>query len=288
VTSTAFYFHHARILSDLAKVLGKTGDAAAYAALADSVRQAFVRRFVHLRTGEVFTRTQACQVTALYYDLLPDSLRRRAFQVLLDEIFVRHKGHLSTGIFTTKMMLDYLGDLGRDDVAFAMMNQKEYPGFGYMLDNGATTLWENWEFEQHDSKNHPMFGSVSEWLHHSILGIQQADTSVAFRDIIIRPAVVGDLAWARGHYDSVRGRIASSWWKYGDDLIFEVEIPANARARIFVPLLNKPRPDIYEGPTPLVRQGAATEADPQIRLVQAGRGYYEFSVGAGRYRFEVR
>ncbi len=289
VTSTAFYYDHARILAELAQLLGKGQDAETYAALADSIKAAFIREFVHPESGDVFTRTQACQVTALYYDLLPEGLEQKAFDGLLEEIFQRHKGHLSTGIFTTKMMLNYLSDRGRDDVAFTMMNQKEYPGFGYMIDNGATTLWENWAFKEHDSKNHPMFGSVSEWFLKSILGIQQAPGSVAFREIVIRPAVVGDLHWAKGHYDSVRGRIASHWWTFGDDLLLEVEIPANARARIFVPRLGKARPDIFEGPVQLVRGGEAVEgADPQMVLRNAGRDYYEFEVGSGRYRFEVR
>ncbi len=288
VTSTAFYYHHAKILSDLAGILDKKNDQATYAALADSIRAAFIDKFVHPETGQVFTHTQASQVTALYYDLLPEDLREKAFQVLLDEIYLKYKGHLSTGIFTTKMMLNYLSDRSRDDVAYDMMNQKSFPGFGYMVDRGATTLWENWSFEEHDSKNHPMFGSVSEWYYKSILGIRQAPESVAFSDNIIKPAVVGDLTWAKGYYRSVRGKIASRWWKYGDDLILEVEIPANTRAQIHVPIIGKARPDIFEGPHQLVKQGKPAENDTQIELLSTGRDYYVFGLGSGRYRFEVR
>ncbi len=288
VTSTGFYYHHARILAKMAGILGKNDDKLAYTALADSIKAAFIRTFVNTETGEVYTRTQACQVIALYYDLLPENLRRKALDVLLEEIFLRHKGHLSTGIFTTKMMLNYLSDQGRDEVNFTMINQKEYPGYGYMIDKGATTLWEDWEEREHHSKNHPMFGSVSEWFLKSILGIQQSDSSVAFSDIVIRPAVVGDLSWAGGYYHSVRGRIGSHWWKFGDDLHLEVEIPANTRASVFLPLTGSDRPDIYEGRTLLLREGEFTGLDPEIRLRSSNYRYCELELGAGQYHFVIQ
>ncbi len=288
VTSTAFYYHHARILSDLADLLGKEDDAKVYADLAEAIKQAFIAKFVNEETGEVYTRTQAAQVFALYYDLLPEDVRAKALQVLQDEIFLRHKGHLSTGIFSTKMMLNYLSAHNLDEINYTMMNQKELPGFGYMLDNGATTLWENWTFKQHDSKNHPMFGSVSEWFHKSLLGIQQTDNSVAFSEIVIQPAVVGDLTWAEGHYDSVRGKIGSSWWKFGDDLFLDIDIPANTEALVYIPLIKKARPSIFEGTQQLVQNGELADADAAIEFVERNRNYYVFRVSSGRYHFKVR
>jgi alpha-L-rhamnosidase len=108
VSSTAFYYYHARILSELAGVLGQTEDQQQYAALAEDIKAAFIQKFVDPHTGEVHTSTQADQVFALYYDLLPDGLQDEARQILMDEIFLEYHGHPSTGIFSTKMMLEYL------------------------------------------------------------------------------------------------------------------------------------------------------------------------------------
>ncbi len=289
VSSTAFYYHHAKILSEMAGVLDKSTDTQLYTALAGDIKEAFIEKFVNKKTGEVYTHTQADQVFALYYDLLPDDLKRKALEVLKDEIYLKYDGHLSTGIFATKMMLEYLSEQNLNDINYTMMNQKEYPGYGYMIDNGATTLWENWDFAKHDSKNHPMFGSVSEWFYRSVLGIQQTDQSVAFSEIVIKPAVVEGLTYAKGHYQSIRGRIGSDWWKLGDDLFMNVEIPANTTALIYFPVTNNPRPQISERSNLLVQQGNPTDELPgEFSFIQSTRDHIIFRVGAGKYNFEIR
>jgi len=290
VTSTAFYYDHARILSKIAGILGKEADQATYAELAEDIKQAFIEKFVNKETGEVFTRTQACQVFALYYGLLPEGLERKAQDVLKEEIYLKHRGHLSTGIFSTKMMLEYLHNAGMDRVAYDMMSQKEFPSYGYWLDNGATTLWENWAFKKNDSKNHPMFGSISEWFHKGVLGIEQTEGSVGFKEIVIKPAIVGNLTSAEGHYHSVRGNIRSKWWKFGDDLFLEVEIPANTTAQVYLPVSqDQPRAMIQEGDITLVEAGEGVDNPHEhVQFVSKNRSHYHFEVGAGKYRFVVR
>ena len=131
----------------------------------------------------------------------------------------KHKGHLSTGIFGTKYMLNVLTDLGRPDVAYTIVNQKDFPGWGYMLENGATTLWEHWAFSDNTySHNHPMFGSVSEWFCKAVAGIAVADDAVGADKILLRPNPVVNLTWAEGEYHSVRGIVASKWRVEGEPI----------------------------------------------------------------------
>ncbi len=288
VSATSAYYHHVIILAKFAEILGKTDDAARYNKLAEDIKQAFIDKFVDKETGNVYTGYEACQVFALYYDLLPPNLRRKAMQQLLNEIQVERHGHLTTGIFSTKMMLNYLSDQGRDDISFLMLNQRDFPGYGYMIENGATTLWENWDIQEHDSKNHPMFGSVSEWFYKSVLGIQQSDSSVAFSDIVIKPSIVGDLTWAKGSYHSVRGKISSSWERSGSEVNLEVTIPANAKATIYIPVLENALPDIYEGDVQLLSKGKAKDPEPDVKLVRLNSRAAIFTVGSGTYRFKVR
>ncbi len=288
VSATSAYYHHVIILAEFARLLGKDEDAKKYSQLAEEIKKAFIDKFVDQKTGEVFTGYEACQVFALYYDLLPDNLRRKAMQKLLDEIVIDRQGHMTTGIFSTKMMLNYLSDHGRDDISFLMLNQKDFPGYGYMIDNGATTLWENWDIQEHDSKNHPMFGSVSEWFYKSVLGIQQSENSVAYSDIVIRPSIVGDLTWAKGSIHTVRGKICSSWWRFGDDIHLEVTIPANTTATIHVPVIGNALPDIYEGNTLVVSKGEPAGADQNVKFSGLNNGESVFMVGSGTYRFVVK
>ncbi len=289
VTSTAFYYHHANILAEMAGLLGKKEDQKKYQALAGDIKQAFIDQFVNQETGEVYTHTQAAQVFALYYDLLPNKeVRQKALDVLLDEIYIDHDGHLSTGIFATKMMLNVLSEEGMNEVAYDMMSQKEFPGYGYMIDNDATTLWENWGFKQNDSKNHPMFGSISEWFHRSVLGIDQTKESVAFAEIIIKPTLVGNLQWAKGHYQSIRGKIAVDWWKFGDDIFVNIEIPANSKAQVYLPVDAKARPTITERDEVLVDQGMHQKDMESIKFIGDRREYFQFEVGSGQYSFKIK
>ena len=129
-------------------------------------------------------------------------------------------------------MLNALSDAGRADLAFDIVNEKTFPGWGYMIDRGATTLWEHWAFSDDTySHNHPMFGSVSEWFYKALAGIKPAPDAVGFDKIIIEPQPVGDLKWVKASYDSVHGKILSEWgrkhgqlqaartrahWRYGN------------------------------------------------------------------------
>ena len=288
VSAASAYYHHVKILVKLAKVLEKKEDVAKYSELADNIKQAFIEKLVDKKSGKVYSGYQASQVFALYYDLLPPELRKKAFDQLEEQILYARKGHLTTGIFSTKMMLNYLSDNNRDDLSFIMLSQKEYPGYGFMIDNGATTLWENWEVKKHDSKNHPMFGSVSEWFYKSVAGIQQADNSVAFKEIVIKPSLVGDLTWAKGSYHSVRGKISSSWWKFGDDVYLNVTIPANTTATVYLPVINGWQPTIFEGNNKLVDEGEMVLSDENVKIENIRSGYALAKIKAGNYRFIIK
>ncbi len=277
LTGTAFYHLNARLLSQIAAVLGHSDDAARYADLAERIQAAFNRRFLKPGTGRYDTATQACQAFALYMDLVPPAERAAALDVLVKDILETHKGHLSTGIFGTKYMLNALTDAGRADVAYAVVNQKTFPGWGHMLAGGATTLWEHWEFSDNVfSHNHPMFGSVSEWLFKAVVGIGPDPAAVGFDRVVIRPCPVGDLTWAKGGYRSVRGPVTCEWKIDGGTFALNVSIPPNATATVWVPGTN-----VTEG-------GVPAEQAEGVRPLRTESGTNVYTVGAGRYQFASR
>ena len=271
----------------MAGLLNKKQEEAFYNDLAGDIKSAFIENFVDQENGQVYTHIQAAQVFALYYDLLPEKLQDKALEVLKDEIMIKHNGHLATGIFSTKMMLNYLSDQNLDWVNYMMINQKSYPGFGYMIDNGATTLWENWGIIPDHSQNHPMLGSVSEWFYRSVLGIRQSENSLAFSDIIIKPSIVDGLTFAEGYYHSIRGKIGSKWLKLGDDVIMEVEIPANTKAKIYIPRLHhRSEPEIYERDKLLSTN--QENNNEHIRYSDSTNQHIILEVGAGKYHFKIK
>ena len=278
--STAFYYHHVEIVAKLADILGHHDDARQYTALSGQIREAFVRKFLKPGTGQIDSHTQAAQAFALYYDLVPPGEQQAAANVLLDEILIDHKGHLSTGIFGTKYLLDVLTQIGRVDVAYTVVNQETYPGWGFMLENGATTLWEVWHFSDNTySHNHSMFGTISAWFYSALAGIQPAPDAVGMDKIVIRPRLVDDLAWVKASYDSIRGPIRSGWRRRAGGVEMTVTVPVGTTALVYVPAADPTQ--VQEGGKPaLERKG--------VRLVEARDGEIVFAVGSGTYRFVVQ
>ena len=274
LTGTAFFYYNAKLCSEMAAILGKTADASTYAALAANIKTAFNNRFFNSGTGVYDTGTEACQSFALYFDLVPDGHKNDVVNKLISSIVVGHSGHLSTGIFGTKYMLDELTENGKAYAAYAIANQKTYPGYGYMIANGATTIWESWDGGA--SQNHPMFGSVCEWFFKTLAGIKPAADAVGFDKVIIKPQLVDGLTWARGNYESVRGQVESFWRLEGGSLSLDVTIPANAEAKVYVPAgdVNS----VTEGGEPVL----SVEG---IEFAGIEDGAAVFNIGSGKYHF---
>lgn len=276
LTGTAFYYFNLKLFAQLAKSLGRADDAAEAEARAEQTRIAFNHKFLQPGTGRYDAATQAAQAFALYHGLVPLEEQPRALDVLVRDI-AAHDSHLTTGLFGTKYLLTVLSDAGRADVAYDIVNQRTFPGWGYMLERGATTLWEHWEFSDNVySHNHPMFGSVSEWFIKTLAGIQPASTAVGFDQIIIKPEPVGDLKWVKGSYNSVRGKVVSEWERSGDRFQLRVAIPVGATGTVFVPSKNL---------AGVRESGRHPSESVGVSLLGYQSGRAVFAVGPGRYVF---
>ena len=266
-SAACFYYHHAVLASKFAGILEKKSDSVKYARLSANIKRDIVRKYLVPGTGRFDNATQAAQIFALWYDLTPE--KEKTMQVLMDE-FARHDGHLSTGIFSTKMMFDIMREQNLNDVAYAVANAEGFPGWRHMLDNGATTLWETWEYpEKYPSQNHPMFGSISEWFFRSLLGINPA--TPGFTTIQLKPQPAGDLTWAKGSYRSVMGEIVSDWKIEGGKFVWKVTIPPNTTAKVYVPAT--------EG-------GKLTLDGASLSDTGYEQGYAVTSLGSGSYVLE--
>lgn len=274
-TASLFYYQHAKLIAEFAALLGKSADAEKYAALADKIRGAVIQRFYVKHTGKFDTGTQSAQAFGLWYGLAAEGEKEKSLNLLLDDIG-KHDGHLTTGIFGTKMLLDVLRREERNDVAYRMVDKRTFPGWGYMIDHGATTLWETWAYSDNVfSQDHPMFGSVNEWFYRSLLGINAG--APGFKRIIIKPQPGGDLTFVKGSYLSVMGPIRSEWRREGRRFSLHVEIPANTTAEVWLPAGDSS--NISEGGKPIKEiQG--------IRWQGMKNGYAVFDVGSGDYHFE--
>ncbi len=274
---TPLYFQSARMLTEMARWLHRSDDAARFDALAVKIRQAYQQKFLDPATGKAGPGTQASQSFALYSDLVPQSDRPGTLGFLLENIRGESKGHLSTGIMGTKFMLDVLSREGQAEVAYGIVNQPDFPGWGWMLENGATTLWEHWALDDNTySHSHPMFGTVSQWFFNWLGGIQPMSETLGFDRLVIRPQAIKDLTWARSSYNSMRGRVVSNWRREGGKLKIEVEIPVNATALIYVPA--RAIKQVTESGRPIKRARG-------VDFVRIERDAVVCRVGSGRYAF---
>ncbi|MFF7656383.1 family 78 glycoside hydrolase catalytic domain [Streptomyces sp. NPDC007983] len=235
---TAYLHRSLTTLAATAAVLGASGHAQRYTALAEDVRAAWQTEFLDAR-GHTKADTQASYVRALAFGLVPENLRAPAADRLVSLIHAAGD-HLGTGFLSTPDLLPVLADTGHADVAYALLFQRTPPSWLAMLRRGATTIWENWEGIDADgaasgSLNHYSKGAVIRFLHTHTLGLRQRRGSVAWESFTVAPVLHPSIPWAKGTFDGPRGTIAVEWRTDGSDLHLSVDVPAGSTAEIVFP-----------------------------------------------------
>lgn len=284
VFATAFFAHSTGLVSKMAGVLGRQEEARRYGDLFQQIKRVFNERFVE-PDGRVASDTQGGYALALHFDLLPEDLRPRAARRLIENIR-RYGGHLSTGIQTTHRAMLELTRNGYADVGWQMLTNRTFPSWLYMIDNGATTIWERWDgyvkgrgFQDAgmNSFNHWAFGAVGEWMWRHIAGLNPDDARPGWEHFTIAPLPGGGVTWARGEYNSIRGRILSDWKIEGDTLTLRIEVPPNTTATVRLPTTDAGAVKESGGPA-----GQATG----VRLLRAEEDAAIYGVASGQYVFE--
>lgn len=274
---TPLYHQAARIVSSLARLLGRSDYAVRHAGLAEAVRSAYFEQVLPPAPDRYEALTQAGLAAALELGIFPDGDRAAAERALVRKVESTQGPHVTAGIFGTKFVLTALSGAGRADLAFELVARREYPGWGYMIKRGATTLWEHWDFSDNTfSHNHPMFGSVSEWLFSWLAGIQPAPDAVGFDRIIIRPQPVGDLTWVKGGVQTARGEVRSDWRIEKGRFLLDVAVPPNTKAVVHLPGTD---------PAAVLESGRPASAAAGVRILGREAGAVVLEIGSGRYRF---
>lgn len=257
---TAYFSWSARLVSRMAAATGRAAEATSYGRLADQVAAAFTARFV---TGDGTVRgdTQTGYVLALAFELLPASLVQPAADKLAAKVAASN-GHLSVGFLGVENLLPVLADHGHVDTAYQILSQRGFPGWGYMIERGATTIWERWDGIRTDgsfndpgmnSFNHYGLGSVGDFLYRSVGGLGPGSPGYASLRVAPRPG--GGLTSAESTYDTPFGSAASRWSISGGRLELRVTVPVNTFATVTVPTS---RPESIVAPAQAVPAGVAS------------------------------
>ncbi len=267
---TGFFAYSTKLVAKSAKELSKTDDYTYYTTLFDSIKTAFQTAYLSPE-GKLTGDTQTAYVLALQFGLLEEEQRPVALKHLTDDIAARNNHH-STGFVGIGHLLPVLTENGYNDLAYTLILNETFPSLGYMVKNGATTIWERWDGYTEEngfqnpgmnSFNHYSLGSPAEWLYTHAAGIRQA--APGFKAINIKPHPGKALEFLNVDYDSPYGNIRSNWKLENDVLHMEVEIPANTTAQIYVP---------------------ATGVEADISPSETHDNYSVYNVGSGKYAFK--
>ncbi|GAB3290912.1 glycoside hydrolase family 78 protein [Hymenobacter humi] len=281
VIATSTYYHLLALMQRFATVLGKPQDAQEYAALAVKIKDAFNQKFLNAQNQQYSNNTVTANLLPLAYGMTPDAQHGKVFQNIADKILVENQGHISTGVIGTQWLMRGLTEHGRPDIAYRLATNRDYPSWGYMAANGATTIWELWNGNTADpamnSQNHVMLlGDLLIWYYENLAGIKAAPGAPGFQTVEMKPALIADLTSAQGSYRSVRGLIKSSWKKDAKHFTWNITVPGNTKAVVYIPA-KKPA-DVQEGSRKL-----ASAAGVKFLRMEGDRAVVE--IGSGDYAF---
>jgi hypothetical protein len=266
-----------QLAANTAEVLGYADDARRYRSTAAALAPRLHAKFFDPKNHSYANGESPYLVFPLVTGVVPEKLRSDVLSQLARRIEVTDKGHINAGMHGTWLLYRFLSAVGRDDLLMTMMRQKDYPGWGYMLEQGATTVWEEWDGE--NSRLHSTLMGAGQWFTEGLGGIRPDDAVPGYKRFVLKPALAGDLRSVAAAFHSPYGEISSAWTRDGERFRWEVTVPPNTTATVHVPA--------KEGKS--VMEGGAAAAEAQgVRFVRSGQGTAVFEVASGKYVFTSR
>lgn len=280
---TSYYFYMLRLLEKFAYILGKPEDAIEFDKQSLVVKEAYNAKFLNKEAGYYSNNTVTANLLSLSFGLVPEEYKKIVFENVAKRTLGEFKGHVSSGIIGCQWLMRGLTDNGRSDIAYQMLLKTDYPGFGYMIEKGATTIWEHWNGDGMakwiDSQNHVMqLGDLIIWFYEDLAGIKNSENSHGFKKITMKPQIIDGLDYANGSYQSVHGIIKSSWKKTESSFDWEITIPCNTTATVYIPTSSKDK---------VAENGKSISFSKDVKFVRMDGDYAVFEVGSGNYSFLV-
>ncbi len=266
------------ILAECAEVLGKTNDSQKYKRQSETLKNIIHKNYFNAEKGIYANGEQTYLSFPLWVDVTHKDEKNRVFTNLENTIKITNDGHLNTGMLGTYFMLQHLTETGRSDLVYLMMKQKTYPGWGYMIAQGANTCWEQWN--GYWSNIHSCFTSGGGWFFTGVAGIRQMEKSVAFKHLLIAPQLTDVIKEQNSKFNSPYGQVGVSWsHKENSTLQIVVDIPVNTKADIILPV--SANQIVYES-------GKIISKNSDIKILSKQAGQWRLFAPSGKYIFEIR
>jgi alpha-L-rhamnosidase len=278
---TAYFFYELQLMARFANLLDKPSEAERFQDLAQKMKQAFNEKFLDTDNIQYGNNSQTSSILALAFDLVPDGYRDKIFENLVAKILGESEGHVGTGLIGCQWLMRILTANDRADIAYTLASQNTYPSWGYMVEQGATTIWELWNGDKGDpgmnSHNHVMLlGDLITWFYENLAGIKPDPDNPGFKHIVMHPEVTGQLNFVKASYRSINGLIKSEWQMGNNEFHWDISLPANTTATVFVPA--DPEGIVYES-------GRLAPESPGVRVVRREKNRTVYEIESGQYTF---
>ena len=271
LTGTCHYLQCAKVMQTFAALLGDKENEKKYEMLAKHLEELVKTEFWD-KPGEEKINRQTLFASLLYHGIVPQEELDRARDSLLTAVHSGPSGHFSTGIFGTKYVLEALSKYASPQEVFDVVNSRAYPGWGHMIDRGATTVWETWKESDNTYSNcHPMFGTVTEWYYRWLGGLRPDPENPGFKTFFLTPSMPEGLMSANCTYQSPFGKIMSKWKRSTDGYEYELSVPRSSAAKIELPLLPSQNIDIRK------------KRDGEEKIEVEGKQLGKFQLSEGDY-----
>ena len=293
LTSSWYFYHDTFYLSKIAKILGKKEDAELYKNKADEIKKAFNEKF--LKVSYETTKLspvdrsvgQTSNILPLYLNMVPDKKKKKVLSILINAIIEDFDYHFDTGILGTRYIFDTLSENGFPEVIYRMIKQKSFPGYGYMIQEDATTLWERWEKLEGggmNSHNHIMLGSVDAWFYKTLAGISSLEPG--WKKLRIKPYIPDDIDYTSGSTNTILGMVYSSWEKLNNKMKMTIKIPIGCTTDVWIPIEGE-NIVIKESNNIIWKSDGNDESKSQIKFLNLEENHVVFNIGSGYYEFLI-
>lgn len=272
VLSNTMYYSLLELMSEFALLTGNEQDITGYRELASKIKEAYNTVYFDIDSAKYDNNTVTANILSLRLGLVPEGREQEVFDNIVQKTEVDFDGHVSTGVLGIQHLMRGLTEHGNVDLAYKIATNRTYPSWGYMIDKGATTIWELWNGDTADpamnSGNHVMLlGDLLIWYYEDLAGIKNHPESIAYKKLLMEPKFPEGLHHVKATYRSVRGDIHSEWRKDEDGFNWNITIPGNSSATVKLPMELNVTPPAGEG----VRSVAQTATGTEIEL---GSGTY--------------
>ncbi|KAF6809227.1 alpha-l-rhamnosidase [Colletotrichum musicola] len=275
--ASTFGFHSAaRGMAEVEAFLGDEDSSRRYAELAQSLREGFHQMWFNTSASrpQYCTGSQGCNAFALGMGAAPSQeISDAVLEGILDSLEARGWA-LTAGEISLPSLFEALRDAGHDDALFKLMTNDRDWGYGRMIREGATSLWEHWDLPvTGGSRNHFMFGYGDAWII-GLAGLRQKAGSVGWREVEYKPVIVGDLQFAETRYRAPAGEVAAKWKLEGEVLEYEIVVPVGSTGWVEIPVV-----EVQEG------GGRVVAGENGVLAVEESEGGVKIVVGSGSYSF---